>query len=250
MKLNNPFAEPSDQLGFSKVLDKYVMYCKNGSDEFTDFLDPRSVVLFLRALKKHAIAPITFGGYASAERNMIGFISASKEFPITPVSITYNERFSSPPTHRHYLGSLIGLGLDRGKLGDICLCSDGAIAYLHSSIAGFVTENLSKVGKTSVRASIGQDVRGPSAEGTSKRLTVSSLRLDAFIAAAYNLSRAKANELIDGQKVFVNFRHEKKTHILKIYDKISVRGLGRSEITSTSGITKKGKIALVITKFL
>ena len=271
MKLTNPFAKLSDQLGFSKVLDKYKAHRKNECDEFTDFLDPHSVALFCGALKKHLIAPAIFGGHALAERNMIGFIPANKEFsnvdaaktfldeedasgyrdvfPITSISITYNERFSSPPTHRHYLGSLIGLGLDRGKLGDICLSKEGAVAYVHSSIADFVAENLIKVGKTSVKASIGQTIMSPAADGTPKRLTVSSLRLDALVAAAYNLSRAKANELIDSQKVFVNFRHEKKTHILKVYDKISVRGLGRVEIASINGITKKGKIALVITKF-
>ena len=269
MKLLNPFTDSGDKLGFSKVLDKHVAHLKNGTNEFTDFLDPHSLAMYIGVLKKHMITPTVCGGYDGSERNMIGFTSAHKEltevdaagmphddediinavFPITPISITFNERFSSPPTHRHYLGSLIGLGLERGKLGDICLTKDGAIAYVHSFIAGFVIENLAKVGKTSVKTSVCQDITEPIAGGTSKRLTVSSLRLDAFIAAAYNLSRTMANELIDSQKVFVNFRHEKKTHILKVYDKISVRGLGRVEIISTSGLTKKGKIALEITKF-
>ena len=262
MKLDNPFTDPADKLGFSKVLDRYAAHIKNSSDEFTDFLDPGSVALFIGALKKHPIEPVVFGGYAGSERNMIGFcvqdeffageVSQNEHqglFPIAAISITYNERFSSQPTHRHYLGSLIGLGLDRGKLGDICQTKDGAVAYMHSSIADFVTENLTKVGKTSVKASVSHDIIVPTTEGMSKRLTVSSLRLDAFMSAAYNLSRAKANELIDSQKVFVNFRHEKKTHILKVYDKISVRGLGRAEIISISGMTKKGKIGLIITKY-
>ena len=270
MKLNNPFSDPSDKLGFSKVLDKYAAFCKNGSNEFTDFLDPGSVALFTCALKKHMIVPTVYGGYNGSERNILGFISKSNEFPaelitvttheedayglqnvfpITPISITFDERFSSPPTHRHYLGSLIGLGLERSKLGDICITKDGAIAYVSSSIADFVVENLSKVGRTSVKAYVSKAIIEPILEGVSMRLTVSSLRLDAFVAASYNLSRIKASELIDGQKVLVNFRHEKKTHILKVYDKISVRGYGRVEITSTNGITKKGKIALIITKF-
>ena len=257
MKPDNPFTEATDRLGFSKVLDKYAAYSKNGSNEFTDFLDPHSVALYVGALIKYQVAPVVFGGYTGSERNMIGFVQADEEktsaceniFPITPVLITFGARFSSPPTHRHYLGSLIGLGLERGKLGDICLTKEGAIAYVHSSIADFAVENLIKVGKTPVRATVFDNVAKPLTQGISKRLTVSSLRLDAFIAAAYNLSRAKANELIDSQKVFVNFRHEKKTHILKVYDKISVRGLGRVEIMSTDGTTKKGKIALVISKF-
>ena len=272
MRPINPFTDPSDKLGFSKVLDKYSKHLKNESDEFIDFLDPHSLAIYMGALKKHMIKPAVYGGYDGSERNMMGFISMSNEFPsenitvpsldvedvlglqnvfpITPILITFNERFSSPPTHRHYLGSLIGLGLERGKLGDICLTKEGAIVYAHSSIADFVTGNLVKVGKTSVKASMRQSIIESTLGSTLQRLTVSSLRLDAFIAAAYNLSRTKANELIDSKKVFVNFRLEKKTHILKVYDKISVRGFGRVEIVSTSGITKKGKIALEVTKFL
>ena len=126
-KPENPFTEPNDKLGFSKVLDKYSMHIKYGSDEFTDFLDPKSIGIFLDVLKKHRIELIIYGGYAKSERNMMGFCENAGSFPISPVLIAYDGRFSSPPTHRHYLGSLTGLGLDRGKLGDICMTMDGEI---------------------------------------------------------------------------------------------------------------------------
>ena len=259
MKLDNPFTEPGDKLGFSKVLDKHAAHCKSGMDEFTDFLDPHSLGMFAKALEKRKAAHAIFGGYDGAERCMIGFFAAGEEhcetsgyggvFPITPISITFNQRFSAPPTHRHYLGSLIGLGFDRGKLGDICLAADGAIAYVQTHVAEFVCKNLLRVCKTSVKADIGKSLTVPDAKEKTKRLTVSSLRLDSFVAAAFNLSRTLACELIDRQKVFVNFRQEKKTHILKVYDKISARGFGRAEIMSVGGITKKGKIAIVVNLF-
>ena len=245
-KPNNPFIEPNDKLGFSKVLDKYSMHVKNGTDEFTEFLDPKSIGIFLCALKKHRIEPIIYGGHAASERSMMGFCESAGSFPISTVLITFNQRFSSPPTHRHYLGSLIGLGLDRGKLGDISITMNGAIVYAHNSIAAFLIENLKKVGKTSVKTIIYENIDDPTAIGISKRIAVASLRLDVFVAATFNLSRTKANELIESQKVFVNFRNEKKTHILKVNDKISARGHGRVEIESIEGISKKGKIVLVI----
>ena len=246
IKPNNPFKEPNDKLEFSKVLDKYSMHIKKSADEFTDFLDPKSIGIFLSALKKHRIEPVIYGGYATSERNMMGFCEDASSFPISPVLITYDERFSSPPTHRHYLGSLVGLGLDRGKLGDICMTKNGAIVYAHKSVVAFLIENLKKVGKTSVKTTNCENDHDPAASGKPKRITVASLRLDAFVAATFNLSRTKANELIESQKVFVNFRNEKKTHILSANDKISVRGYGRVEIESIEGISKKGKIVLVI----
>ena len=308
VKPDNPFTEPNEKLGFSRVLDKYSMYVKNGTDSFTDFLDPRSIGIFLSVLKKHRIEPIIYGGYASSERNMMGFcdvipsdgkkipfrrdlsllptentnknsedvfrreymydknchlgtsswhpqhIDSENDshckytnFPITPVSVVHDERFSSPPTHRDYLGSIIGLGLDRGKLGDICLDKNGAIVYAHSSAASFIVENLRKVGKTFVKTAICIKCHEPAASGKTRRITVASLRLDAFVAAAFKIPRTKATELFERQKVFVNFRSEKKTHILSVYDKITVRGHGRVEIESVEGFSKKDKIALIIT---
>ena len=136
--------------------------------------------------------------------------------------------------------------MDRGKLGDICITKNGAVVYAHNSAVVFLTENLKKVGKTPVKTTVFENDLDPTSSRTSKRLTVASLRLDAFVAASFNLSRTKANELIESQKVFVNFRNEKKTHILRVNDKISARGHGRVEIESIEGISKKGKIVLVI----
>ena len=194
-KPDNPFTEPNDKLGFSKVLDKFSMHIKNGADEFTDFLDSKSIGIFLSALKKHRIEPIIYGGYASSERNMMGFCEDASSFPISPVLITYDERFSSPPTHRHYLGSLVGLGLDRGKLGDICITKNGAIVYAHNSVAVFLIENLKKVGKVSVNTAICEIPSDPYKK-TSTRITItptsSTLAIERTELNA-NRKRTKAN---------------------------------------------------------
>ena len=134
------------------------MHIRNGADEFTDFLDPKSIGIFLSELKKHRVEPIIYGGYATSERNMMGFCDDASSFPILPVLITYDARFSSPPAHRNYLGSLIGLGLDRGKLGDICIIKSRAIVHAHNSTVEFLIENLKKVGKTSVKTTINDKI--------------------------------------------------------------------------------------------
>ena len=78
MKLDNPFTKTGDKLVFSKVLDRYSSHCRNGNDEFTDFLDPNSMGLFANALKKHHVTPVIFGGYAIAERKLASLSIAKK----------------------------------------------------------------------------------------------------------------------------------------------------------------------------
>lgn len=77
-------------------------------------------------------------------------------------------------------------------------------------------------------------------------MLVSSLRLDVVIAAAFNVSRAKAQELIDSDQVQVNWAQEsKKDRQVSLKDVISVRKFGRISLESLSGQSKKDKIKAV-----
>ncbi|MCL2217955.1 MAG: YlmH/Sll1252 family protein, partial [Defluviitaleaceae bacterium] len=207
-------------------------------------------------LEKSADMPtIAHGGHDNAERRMLGFFpettadAKGDEFPISPVSITYNERFSAPPTHRDYLGATLGLGLDRGKIGDILLGESGAVVYVITDVAAFICENLVQVKRTSVKASLDAPLPGTETPGVEKHITVPSLRLDAVLGAAFNISRGKSTALIESEKVFVNWKPAKKTRPIAPGDVITVRGLGRVKIDSLEGHTKKDRIILKITKF-
>ena len=80
-------------------------------------------------------------------------------------------------------------------------------------------------------------------------IDASSLRLDVFIAAAYNLSRSEAHEYIVNGLVYIN-------HVLilnpseavKLQDEISVRGKGRCKLAEIGGFSKSGRIAATLAK--
>ncbi|MCL2841484.1 MAG: YlmH/Sll1252 family protein [Defluviitaleaceae bacterium] len=248
----NPFKEAEDKLQFAKLLDRLTAAQKKHQPTFSDFLDPARCAAFLTLLEKHAeILPKAQGGHENAERKMIGFIPEFLEdstFPITPIAITYNEKFSKAPTHRDYLGAILGLGLDRGKIGDILLGESGAILYTSNDIVIFICEYLTQVGRVSVKADTNQTILGTESTGIQCRITVPSMRLDAVLGAAFNISRGKASALIDSDKVFVNWKPTKKTHIIATGDAITVRGLGRVFIDSVEGNTRKDRIVLKVTK--
>jgi len=245
--MENPFTNMDDKLMFARILDKYNAAAKRSTSTYTDFLDPVSCTKFVTAISRIGKdADIsTEGGYPDAERRIITFNCPTS--PITPVAVHFNTKFAKPPSHRDYLGSVLGLGIDRCKIGDIRPGTDGAVIYVLEEIAPFVVENLTQVGRVAVKTSLNQDVEGTDTNGATKRINVPSMRLDAVIGAALNLSRGKAAELIEREKVFVNWKQAKKTHTITDGDKITVRGVGRLEINSQTGVTKKDRLVLSIT---
>ena len=238
---------------------------------------------------KRGVDAQIYGGYENAERMMLGFAppyplpynsessrgydneyrhghtsgNINKDepealpletFPIQTLAITYNGQFSKQLTHRDFLGAVLGLGLDRGKIGDIRLGDSGAIMYVADEVASFITENLQEVGRTSVTAEViaaqsTEDLLGPETSGTSKRITVASLRLDAVISTAFHISRGKAATFIEAEKVFVNWAIGKKTQLLFAGDIVTIRGTGRVKIEEIYGQTKKDRVAIMITVF-
>ena len=245
--MKNPFDDPEDKLLFAKTLDKLALWEKRRMQAFTDFLNPVQTAAFMTYLgNQNATA---FGGFDNAERMMIGFgADSGDDFPITPVSAMYNEKFSSPPTHRDYLGAVLGLGLDRSKVGDIVIADAGAVLYVAQDISAYIAESLTQVGRVRVKMRLGEVLEGVHKTGTEKYMTVASLRVDAVVSGALNLSRGKAAELIAREKVFVNWKLAKKTQIVQAGDVVTIRGMGRITIGEEEGRTKKDRIRLTITK--
>jgi len=253
---NNPFRETEDRLQFAKALDRLRSSQNKNHATFTDFMNPQRSVVFLQHFTKKSVAARVYGGYDNAERMMLGFQPpyteeplANESFPIVPLAITYNERFSKELTHRDFLGAVLGLGLDRGKIGDIRLSKSGAVMYTAQEVAGYIAENLLEVGRTKVTATPHAELAGLETTGTAKRITAASLRVDAVISAAFNLSRGKASALIESEKVFVNWSLAKKTLLLSEGDIATIRGTGRIRVDSIMGPTKKDRVALMIMIF-
>lgn len=69
---------------------------------------------------------MSFGGNGQCERRMLGFCPdymdiCQEDFPIDIIKISANKKFSADMSHRDYLGSVLGLGIDRSKIGDIII---------------------------------------------------------------------------------------------------------------------------------
>ena len=215
---------------------------------YTRFLEP-PMEIACRAAANFAGCEVAFeGGYEGAERRMAGFYAGGAEalsFPIRRLRVDWNARYGSIG-HRDILGALMGLGIERETLGDIAMLREGALLFVHEDIADYVAANLESCGRAKVRVSpCGEEVAPPEPEGTLLYRTVPSQRLDAVLAAAYDLSRQKAQEMIRAELVKVDHAVETRADArLEAGSLVSARGLGRFRVQEVAGLTRKGRVGL------
>ncbi|MFQ9916929.1 MAG: RNA-binding protein [Flavonifractor plautii] len=156
-------------------------------------------------------------------------------------------------THRDFLGSILGLGLDREKVGDL-LVGDGRCDVLAlEEVADFLVFHMEQAGRVKLKCSpLPLDrLEPPAVETRTIRDTVSSLRLDAVAASGFSLSRGKAADLIASGRVQLNHREcVKPDHAVAQGDVLSCRGLGKCVLTEVGGPSKKGRILIVLERYV
>lgn len=224
-----------------------------GRPQLAGFLSPAEQAQAELCARRAGVALFLEGGTPDAERRVAAFADAdwTPTWPIAALQIAWNARQGSPG-HRDLLGSLLALGVDRSVLGDIFPGEGEARAYVLERVAAYLAENLTRVGGTAVSARICEEALAPpaAAAGEARRRTVASLRLDAVLGAAWDLSRGKAAELVASGRVQVDYlpelrpdRHLHKGAVL------SVRGLGRAKIAEIGGKTKKDRVSVMLLRF-
>ena len=83
------------------------------------------------------------------------------------------------------------------------------------------------------------------------RDTVSSLRLDAVCSTGFRMARGKAADLIASGRVQVNWREcTKPDKPLSAGDTVSARGFGKFQLSEVGGVTKKGRTAIVVKRYI
>jgi RNA-binding protein YlmH len=157
-------------------------------------------------------------------------------------------------SHRDYLGSVLGLGLERDAIGDILIPdAHSAILLTDSRVGDFLTSQMEKVATDTVRVS--RLPEGTSLGGT-RRLqpvndTVASERLDCVVAALCNLSREKAQMAVRSGIVELDYEAvEDCSATVDAPAVISVRGYGKFAVHAFDGTTRKGRIRLVAGKYV
>lgn len=223
-----------------------------GIPRYTGFLSDREQVLAQAACNRAGfVAPHFWGGYDGAERCVLCLEPPDtwKEEPVAYLRLlayTGPEKF---PTHRDYLGAILGLGLDRACLGDLLQDPEDARVFYAMVLEDkqeFIALELTNAGRYSVKAEACDQLPQHLWRGTEHSMqetTVSSLRVDAVLAAMMHTSRTCAAEYIAAGRVEINHLPVHAAHE-PVYtrDIFTVRGIGRFRLMEIGGKSRKDRI--------
>ena len=223
---------------------------------YTRFLDERQILLSSKYLASVGCTDtVFFGGNADAVRKQLCIYCgcgqpAFDDFPISAAAYSYRNS-AKKPKHSDFLGALMSLGLERGMIGDICM-DDGVTYVFVCDTALDSVLSLEKVGKTGVKCRRAElsEVTVVS-EFKEIRTWLSSMRLDCMLAAAAGMSRDKASAAVRSEGVTVNcVKIFAPDHIMNEGDVFSFRGKGKFRVAETGGISSKGRISVLLEKYL
>lgn len=228
----------------------------------TRFLSPAEQHEAAAWLKRNRAAHAFSGGFDGAERQVCfllpdylaesGLSEDELSETIQALRLVGSLRVESP-SHRDYLGSLLGLGIRRDQIGDIVVGEHEATALVLASMAPFIRSQLERVGSASVQIEpiALTDIKVTERNVVQVRITVASLRLDKIAASGFGLSRTETAELIESGAVQLNWQEEKRPdQPVPIGAVISLRGHGRIRLASEEGLSRKDRHILVLERYL
>lgn len=250
-----------ERIVLARALDKLEQSRNRNILTATDFLSPQelaSAMALARMAGAGETEVLAWGGYEGAERQVLLFLpewmeptEAAAQVPLRCLRCAY--RAEVPLTHRDFLGSLMGLGIVREKVGDILVTPESCDLIVLDTVAEFLLQSWDGAGraKLSVSAIEPGDLRIPELQCEELRDTVASLRLDAVASCGFRTSRAKAAALIESGRVQVNWREcLKPDHLLEQGDVVSARGLGKFKLDQVGGLSRKGRTGILIKRYI
>lgn len=248
------------RLILARALDKLDMAQRRGVPAHTPFLSPaqRAAVdglIHACGNPRH----LFHGGYEGAERTVCVFLPdwleeedwPAGEHPLTALQLSAPAGASL--SHRDWLGSILGLGLTREKLGDLLVEENRCQAIVLAETAEIVRSQLDKAGRWPVKAAplALEELKAPARTVKLIRDTFATLRLDAVAAAGFSLPRSKAAALISSGRVSLNHVEcTKPDRLVAEGDVITCRGSGKCVVARINGQSKKGRIMAELERYV
>ena len=255
--------ENSRELLESKVNDKYRFAIIKNKITNTDFLNMTEKTQAEKFLKRNHIKNYVFfgGNGENSDRNILIFFP--QKFTVEMVEKNYSKMVSAirialpnevSYEHRIYLSGIMKLGIKREKIGDILVRQNGADIIVLNEVAEFLKNNLqdlTRFRKANFDIINIDDVKKQEKEFQEMSIIVTSMRLDNFVSELARCSRTKAIEILNEQRVFVNYNLETKfSKKINIGDIITIRGKGKFVVDKINSKTKSDKFCVNVNKYV
>ena len=247
-----------DRVLLAKLWDKINAGMRRNIPANTCFLSPREQEM-AKYLFGEAPELQFFGGYEDAERKMLVYLpdyldESSLYEEDSPMVCLRGDFFEDDGlTHRDFLGALMGAGIARETVGDICVGKGSCDFFVAAEIAPYIAQNFLSAGRTKLHVhqiSL-RNASIPEPEVKEIKDTVASLRLDSIISSGFRIGRSLAAQYIHAGKAAIDgLPCEKPDKTVSEGMRISVRGLGKIRLAAVNGRTKKDRISIIIHRFL
>ena len=227
----------------------------------TGLLDSHEQALAKNACMHAAgVRTLMYGGYDGAERRMLVCVPA--DIPMSDEEATEGLlcvlRVSKPAmsrklTHRDYLGSVLGLGIERRLTGDILVRDDGADIIIVPEIADFLLREYRQAGRTTVKTELVpvSELMIPEQHCEIIKDTVSSVRLDSIVSSAFRISRSSAAEAVRSGIVSVDHVECLKPDAkVEEGSSIVLKGKGKAILEEIGSESKKSRTWVRLKRFI
>ena len=249
---------PEDRMLLAKLWDKINAGMRKNIPANTCFLSPRELEM-AKYLFGEPDGLYAFGGYGDAERKMLVYLPEyleedslyGEDSPCICLRASFYQGDSL--SHRDFLGALMGAGIGRETVGDICVGKSSCDFFVTAEIAPYILQNFFSAGRT--KLSLQQiplaEADIPEPEVKEIRDTLASLRLDSVISSGFRIGRSLAAQYVSAGKAAIDgLPCEKPDKAVAEGMKISVRGLGKIKLFAVNGRTKKDRISVVIHRYV
>ena len=247
-----------DKVLLAKLWDKINAGIRRNIPANTCFLSPRELEL-AKYLFGNEPGLYAFGGYEDAERKMLIYLPDyleedflyEEDGPLVCLRATFFEK--DELSHRDFLGALMGAGIARETVGDICVGKGCCDFFVTAEIAPYIEQNFLSAGRTKLHLEQIplRDAQIPEPEVKEIKDTLASLRLDSVISSGFRIGRSLASQYVSAGKAAIDgLPCEKPDKAVSEGMKISVRGLGKIKLASVNGRTKKDRISVTIHRYV
>lgn len=225
----------------------------NGTIYAGEFYTPNVWKTVERIQKEFSIGIYCYGIFEDAERRMIAFSNDYPwQYPVNLIKITCNSKFDEVE-HKNYLGALMALGIKREKFGDLIVKGNQCYVAAGEEISDYIKTNLTSVGRCTCAVEVldADTTEIPSYDFKTIVINVTSTRIDCVTASLCNVSRNKAEELVKQGKVLLDYSEVlRKDKMLKDDCVITIRGYGKFKVIGETGWTGRGKVKILVKKFI
>lgn len=255
--------EQNDSYLLASVEDKIKLANKMNKIKNTAFLtvqERKNVEKYLTGLKKKQYC--FAGGFTEAERQVL--VVYSNQFEpemvqrnlnniLQAIKIQLPKELRGQYQHGDYLSSLMRIGLERDRFGDIVVFEDEAYIVVLKENASYIVENLKQLTRFQ-KATISEisisEMKTKEVTFEDLKIVIASNRLDNFVAELAKCSRKQAEEFLLAERVLVNNEIiTKQTKQMKESDVITIRGKGKFIVDQYMGMNKKERMIYEIKKY-